>query len=133
MLKKTVTYVDFNGTERTEDLYFNLTKAELVELEVGVDGGMKEMLQKIIAENDRKRIYEYFKRIVLMSYGEKSLDGRRFVKSEEIRNGFAPTEAFSNIVMELSKDANAAGAFINGIMPKELSDAVAAQKQADNK
>jgi hypothetical protein len=128
MIKKSVTYTDFNGNERTEDFYFNLTEAELVELEVGVEGGMKAMLKQIIKENDQKRIYEYFKKIVLMSYGEKSLDGRGFKKSEELRDSFAPTEAFSNIVMELSKNATEAANFVNGIIPKKLSEAVAAQK-----
>lgn len=117
MIKKTVKYTDFNGTERTEDFYFNLTKAELAEMELGVDGGMKKLLEQIIAEKDQAKIVEYFKRIVLLAYGEKSVDGRRFVKSEEIRNGFAPTEPYSIIFMELATDAEKAAEFVNGIMP----------------
>ena len=118
MIKKTVKYTDFNGTERTEDFYFNLTKAELTEMELGVDGGMKKLLEQIIAEKDQAKIVEYFKRIVLLAYGEKSIDGRKFLKSEEIRNGFAPTEPYSIIFMELATNADKASEFINGIMPQ---------------
>lgn len=123
MIKKTVTYTDFNGNERTEDFYFNLTQFELAELDLGVSGvsgGLLGLLKQIVREKDQRQIVEYFKKIVLMSYGEKSVDGRRFIKSEEIRNGFAPTEAFSKIYMELAQDADAAAAFVNGIMPKEV-------------
>ena len=123
MIKKTVTYTDFNGNERTEDFYFNLTQVELAELDLGVSGvsgGLLGLLEKIVREKDQRQIVEYFKKIVLMAYGEKSVDGRRFVKSEEIRNGFAPTEAYSKIFMELAQDADAASAFVNGIMPKEV-------------
>lgn len=124
MIKETVTYRDFNGVERTEDFYFNLTEAELTELEYGVEGGMKAILEKIIAEKDQRKIMEYFKKIVLMAYGEKSLDGRRFVKSEEIRNGFAPTEAYSKIFKKLSNDADAATKFMKGVLPDNLGSAV---------
>ena len=123
MIKKTVTYTDFNGNERTEDFYFNLTQVELAELDLGVSGvsgGLLGLLKKIVREKDQRQIVEYFKKIVLMAYGEKSVDGRRFVKSEEIRNGFAPTEAYSKIFMELAQDADAAAKFVNGIMPKEV-------------
>lgn len=123
MIKKTVTYTDFNGNERTEDFYFNLTQVELAELDLGVSGvsgGLLGLLKKIVREKDQRQIVEYFKKIVLMAYGEKSVDGRRFVKSEEIRNGFAPTEAYSKIFMELAQDADEAAKFVNGIMPKEV-------------
>lgn len=125
MIKKTVTYTDFNGNERTEDFYFNLTQVELAELDLGVSGvsgGLLGLLKKIVREKDQRQIVEYFKKIVLMAYGEKSVDGRRFVKSDEIRNGFAPTEAYSKIFMELAGDADKAANFINGIMPKEVVD-----------
>lgn len=125
MIKKTVTYTDMNGNERTEDFYFNLTQVELAEMDLevsGISGGMLGILQKIIREKDQRQIVEYFKKIVLAAYGEKSVDGRRFVKSEAIRNGFAPTEAYSKIFMELAQDADAAAKFINGIMPKEVAD-----------
>lgn len=125
MIKKTVTYRDMNGLERTEDFYFNLTEAELAELSLGVDGGIKALLEKIIAEKDSKQIIGYFKQIVLLAYGEKSIDGRRFVKSDEIRNGFAPTEAYSKIFMELATDADKAAEFINGILPADAAKQIA--------
>lgn len=122
MIKKTVTYTDFNGLERTEEFFFNLTQAELAEMEIGVQGGMKALLEKIIAEKNQPQLVEYFKKIVLMAYGEKSADGRRFLKSDEIRNGFAPTEPYSIIFMELASDAKAAAEFVNGILPKAIAE-----------
>ena len=120
MLKKTVTYVDYNGVERTEDFYFNLSKAEVAEMELSVEGGFSKMLEEIVASKDNVRIVSLFKQMVLKAYGEKSADGRRFVKSEEISQGFAQTEAYSEIFMELALNTDAAAAFVNGIMPANL-------------
>lgn len=120
MLKKTVMYVDYNGVERTEDLYFNLTKAEIMEMEMGISGGLSEQITKVIEAKDNVSIIKIFKGLVLKSYGEKSPDGRRFMKSEEIRTAFSQTEAYSNIFMELATDAKAASAFVNGIMPQTV-------------
>ena len=120
MLKKTVTYVDYNGMERTEDFYFNLTKAEVAEMELSVEGGFSKMLEEIVASKDNVRIVPLFKQMVLKAYGEKSADGRRFVKSEEISQAFAQTEAYSEIFMELALNTDAAAAFVNGIMPANL-------------
>lgn len=117
MLKKTITYTDYNGVERTEDFYFNLTKAELMEMEIGTTGGMADMIKRIIDAKDAPAIIKIFKELVLKAYGEKSVDGKRFVKSEEISNGFAQTEAYSQLFMELATDADAAAAFVNGIIP----------------
>ena len=117
MLKKTITYTDYNGVERTEDFYFNLTKAELMEMEIGTTGGMADMSKRIIDAKDAPAIIKIFKELVLKAYGEKSADGKRFVKSEEISNGFAQTEAYSQLFMELATDADAAAAFVNGIIP----------------
>lgn len=119
MLKKTITYTDFDENERTEDFYFNLTNAELTEMELSLNGGLSQLLEKILKENDQKQIIEYFKKIVLMAYGEKSLDGRKFVKNDQIREEFASTAAYSEIFMELATDADAAAAFVNGVMPKK--------------
>lgn len=118
MIKKTKTYKDFNGLERTEDFYFNLTEAELVEMETDVDGGYAEMLQTIIKAKDVKTLIKVFKDLVLKSYGVKSLDGKRFEKSPEIANAFAQTQAYSDIFMELAFDDIAASEFVNGIMPE---------------
>ena len=120
MLKKTVTYVDYNGVERTEDFYFNLSKAEVTEMELSVEGGFSKMLEEIVKSNDNARILELFKEMVLKAYGEKSADGRRFIKSKELSEAFSQTEASSEIFMELAMDEKAAAAFVNGIMPANL-------------
>ena len=120
MLKKTVTYVDYNGVERTEDFYFNLSKAEVAEMELSVEGGFSKMLEEIVKSKDNVRIIELFKEMVLKAYGEKSADGRRFVKSKELSEAFSQTEAYSEIFMELALDEKAAAAFVNGIMPANM-------------
>lgn len=117
MLKKTMTYTDYDGNQRTEDFYFNFSKAEVLELEMGTTGGLSAMLNKIVAEQDSKRIVEYFKDIVLKAYGQKSPDGKRFIKSQELRDEFMQTEAYSDLFVELATDADAAAAFINGVVP----------------
>lgn len=117
MLKKTITYIDCNGNERTEDFFFNLTKAEVLKMEMGVSGGMAEKIKRIIAAQDQPTIIRVFEDIILMAYGEKSDDGKRFIKSKELSTAFMQTEAYSNLFMELATDADAAAKFINGILP----------------
>ena len=117
MLKKTITYTDYNGIDRTEDFYFNLSKAELMEMELSTAGGLAEMIQKIVASQDAPAIIKIFKELVLKAYGEKSPDGKRFIKSDEIATNFSQTEAYSQLFMELATDADAASNFINGIVP----------------
>ena len=117
MLKKTITYIDYNGSERTEDFYFNLTKAEVMEMEMGTTGGLSERINKIISANDLPSIITIFKDLVLRAYGEKTADGKRFIKNNEVRDAFSQTEAYSNLFMELATDADAAAKFVNGIMP----------------
>ena len=118
MLKKTVTYTDYNGSERTEDFYFNLTKAEIMEMELTTVGGLSAMIEKIVAAKDGPTIIKTFKDLVLKAYGEKSADGRRFIKSPEIAEAFAQTEAYSQIFMGLATDDEAAAKFVNGIIPE---------------
>lgn len=120
MYKITKTYVDFNGVERTEDFYFNLTKAEVAEMQLTTDGGLDAYIQKIVDAKDQKAIIEIFKELVLKCYGEKSDDGRRFVKNDEIREAFSQTQAYSDIFIELATDDKAAAAFVNGITPSDL-------------
>lgn len=120
MLKKTIEYTDYNDVKRKEDFYFNLTKAEIMEMELSTTGGLAEMIQKIIGTQDTPQIIKIFKELVLKAYGEKSADGKRFIKNDEIRDGFAQTEAYSELFIELATDANAAAAFVNGIVPKDL-------------
>lgn len=118
MLKKTMTYTDYNGVERTEDFYFNLTKAEVAEMEMGTSGGLAEMISSIVAAKDGPAILKIFKDLVLKAYGKKTPDGRRFEKSEEISKEFSETEAYSDLYIELATDADAAAEFVNGIIPK---------------
>lgn len=122
MLKKTIEYTDYNGTVRKEDFYFNLTKAEVTEMELSKNGGLSEHINRIVASKDSPEIINLFKEIIAKSYGVKSLDGKRFIKSEEILNEFIQTEAYSELFMELAFDAEKAAAFVNGITPKGLEN-----------
>lgn len=118
MLKKTITYTDYDGNSRTEDFYFNLSKAELMEMEMGTTGGLTQMVNKIVAEQETPKIIALFKDILLKAYGEKSPDGKRFIKSEELSAGFAQTEAYSDLFMELATNDGKAAEFINAIIPE---------------
>lgn len=120
MLCKTITYTDYNGAERTENFYFNLSKAELLEMELGVNGKMSSLLEQIVQEKDTAKITAHFKSIILKSYGEKTLDGKRFVKSAELLDGFVQTEAYSQLFVELATNDDKAIEFINGLIPSEL-------------
>lgn len=126
MLKKTITFTDYNGSERTEDFYFNLTKAELVELESSIHGGYLEAMARIISAQDNPTIMQEFKRLILRAYGEKSSDGRRFVKSEELSKAFSETEAYSELFMEFFQNPDKAVAFFTGIIPVDLRKSYAA-------
>ena len=127
MLKKTIEYTDFNGEERKEDFYFNLTTAEIMEMEMGVAGGFSEMIQRIVDAKDTPSIIKIFKELILKAYGEKSPDGKRFIKSEELSTAFSQTEAYSSLFMELATDADAAAKFVNGIIPADAAKALAEQ------
>lgn len=120
MLKKTITYNDYNGVERTEDFYFNLSKAEIIEMELSVAGGLVETIQRIVDAKDTPAIVKLFKDLVFKAYGEKSLDGKRFMKSEELSIAFSQTEAYSQLFMELATNDKAASDFVNGIIPKDI-------------
>ena len=121
MLKKTIEYTDYNGTKRSEDFYFNLSKAEVMEMELSTTGGLAETIQRIVNAQDHPAIIKIFKDLVLKAYGEKSADGKRFIKSEEISTAFSQTEAYSILFMELATDADAASKFVNGIVPADMS------------
>ena len=130
MIKKTVTYTDYNGVERTENCYFNLSKAEVMEMELSTEGGMAESIQKIVDAKDAPAIIRVFKDLVLKAYGVKSDDGRRFMKTKpdgsRYADDFKETEAYSQIFMELATDADAAAKFVNGIVPADLAQKAAA-------
>lgn len=122
MLKKTVSYTDYDGNERTEDFYFNINKAELTMMEMSEHGGLEKKLDRIIKSQDAPEIMNTFKELILSSYGTKSPDGKRFIKSKELRDEFEQTEAYSIIFMEILTDPNASSAFISGILPKDLTN-----------
>ena len=132
MIKKTVTYTDYNEVERTENFYFNLSKAEVMEMEMSTEGGMAESIQKIVDAKDAPAIIRVFKDLVLKAYGVKSDDGRRFMKTKpdgtRYADDFKETEAYSQIFMELATDADAAAKFINGIVPADLAQKAALSK-----
>lgn len=128
MLKKTIKYTDFNGVDREEDFYFNLTEAELAEMNLMTKGGLKGYLEAIINTQDTPAIAELFKTIINKAYGVKSPDGRKFTKSPEILEDFIYTQAYSNLYMSLIADADAAANFVNGIIPKNIADQANAQK-----
>lgn len=120
MLKKTIVYTDFNGQETEEEFFFHLSKAELVELEMSHEGGFVESMQKIVEAEDNKAIIAEFKKIILQSYGKKSMDGKRFIKNQTLRDEFESSEAYSTLFMELVTDTDAAIEFMNGIIPGDL-------------
>ena len=128
MLKKTIKYVDFNDEERVEDFYFNLTKAELTEMNFSEEGGLQNVLRQIMNTRSYTKIAELFKTIILKSYGEKSPDGKRFIKTDEngrpLSKNFEETQAYSELYMELASNDEAATAFIIGIIPKDIRESV---------
>lgn len=131
MLKKLIKYTDYDGNERSENFYFNLNKAELMDMELGTVGGMRQLLQIIVDKQDIPKIIETFKTIIYKAYGEKSADGRRFIKSKEISDSFVQTEAYSELYMSLISNPEAAAEFINGIMPADISERIAKKYAED--
>lgn len=118
MLKKTITYTDYDGLERTEEFRFNLTKAELVDMELTTAGTFSETMKRIIAEKDIIRIAKLFKELLLKSYGVKSDDGKRFVKSQELSEAFSQTEAYNDLYIELLSNPEEAAKFFAEVAPK---------------
>lgn len=131
MYRKPMTYTDFDGNERKETFYFNLTKAECMEMEMGTTGGLSQLLRKIIDAGDNAELIAMFKKIIMKAYGEKSEDGKYFVKNDEVRAKFEATQAYSDLYMQLSTDTEEAIKFVENIMPPDLEDAIkeAAKKQ----
>lgn len=117
MLKKTIKYTDFDDNEREETFYFNLSKVEVAEMEMSVSGGWVKWVEKVVEAQSEPELIKIFKEVVLTAYGEKSADGRRFVKSPELSKAFSETGAFEVLFMELATDSEAAAAFFNGIVP----------------
>lgn len=123
MIKKTITYENYDGEQITEDFYFNLTKAELLELEIEHEGSMTRYIEKIIGSKNQVKLMELFKEIIHKSYGVKTPDGRRFIKNDEVLAEFKQTVAYSDLYVKLSTDADEASAFVKGIMPKDVLEA----------
>lgn len=121
MLKRNITYQDFNGETVKETFYFNLTKTELIELELSYEGGLEKTIQRIIKAENLKEIVVEIKKIVLLCYGLKSEDGKRFIKSDEIRDAFSQSAAFDALFMELATNDEAASNFIMGALPNDLT------------
>ena len=119
MIKKTITYTDYNGLERTEDFWFNLNETEITEMQLSIDGGYAAKIRQIINAKDQAEIIKLFKEIIFKAYGEKSDDGRRFIKSEELSIAFSQTEAYNKLFMELATNDEMGAEFINGIIPKK--------------
>lgn len=132
MLKKPITYTDYNGLERTEEFYFNLSKAEVMEMEMSTAGGLAERINRIVAAQDTPSLIKIFKDLILKAYGEKSADGKRFLKEDEngrpLYKNFEQSEAYSELFMLLATDADEAAKFVNGIVPADV--AAAANKSA---
>lgn len=123
MYKKTIKYVDYDGNEREEDFYFNLSRAEIMEMNFSKDGNLVEYLEKIKSTVDIPKIAEFFKELIMKSYGEKSLDGKSFRKKKDghlLVEDFMETEAFTELYMELATNADAASAFVGGIIPNDM-------------
>lgn len=131
MLKKTITYEDFNGETVSEDFFFHLSKAELIELEMSHKGGLSAALQRIVESEDGKGIIAEFKNIILSSYGKKSEDGKRFIKNQQLREEFESSEAYSELFMELVTNTDSAIEFVNGVVPTDMAQEAARIAAAD--
>lgn len=135
MLKKTIVYHDYDGNERSENFYFNLSKAEVMEMEFSFTGGMTNVIEQMVNTQDTARIMELFKKIIMAAYGEKSADGKRFMKigpdGRRLAEGFVETEAYSELFMELVSDPKKFADFIAAVIPALPADAKAALAAAE--
>lgn len=125
MFKKTITYVDYNGIERTEDFYFNLNKAEILELEMSVEGGLSAWGQAMINSHDTTAMMDLFKKIITSAYGVKSPDGRKFIKNDTVLNDFTQTEAYSELMTEFLTNTDSIAEFFNALVTPVAKSATA--------
>lgn len=121
MLKKTIKYTDFNGVEQAEEFHFHLSAEKLLELEATLPGGFEKHVDRIMASGDGAQILELFKRLISMSIGKVSEDGKRFIQTDEIHDAFTQTNAYTKLFLELGSNENIAAKFFNGIVPTELA------------
>lgn len=124
MYKRTIKYTDFNGNERVEDFYFHFSKAELAEMEFSITGGMQQMIEKVTQTQDFPALIKIWKEWILKSYGEKSADGKRFIKSKEMAEAFSQTEAYSQLFLEFANDDEKAAEFLKGVLPSDMREQV---------
>lgn len=132
MLKRTVTFTNYDGEEVTQDFYFNLTNAEIVEMELSTPGGLSTMLQRIVNTKDIPETVKLFKEIMLKAYGQKSADGNRFIKNQQLTDDFVASPAFSELYMELAFDSDAATKFINGVIPADAASKIQEKAKGAN-
>lgn len=132
MIKETITYIDYNGNERTEDAYFNLTKAEIMKMEMSIKGGLAEMIQRVVQAQDQPAIIQIFEDLIHRSYGVKTPDGKGFRKTQADLDEFIATPAYSELFMKLATDADAAAKFVNGVVPADMAKQIAEQNAAKN-
>lgn len=129
MLKKTIKFQSFDGEPLEEEFYFNLSKAEIAEMELVQKDGLAKYLEKIIKEEDREKLIVLFKDLITKSVGRKSADGRQFTKNPEITAEFVSTDAYSELFVELATNAESASEFVNGIVPASMQEAIAAAQK----
>lgn len=132
MIKKRMTYEDFNGESRTEDFWFHMSEVDLLEMDTKYPGGMQGFIQKMIDTKDSAEMFKLARDIIEMSYGEKSLDGRTFAKSPELTRNFTQTQAYVDLFMEIGSDADKAAEFVKGIMPAKVVAAALAHAGEGN-
>lgn len=131
MLKRTISYEDFDGNQVSEVHYFNISNSELIELNVQYEGGAQAFFQRIVEAEDGEAIIQQFKKLILLAYGKRSEDGRRFIKNDELRDEFTQTLAYDALFMELATNASAGAEFVNGVIPKDLAAKVKALTPQD--
>ena len=129
MIKKTITYEDFNGDKQTEDHYFHMSKTELINTEMSYEGGLSTILPELIKEGNAARLLEMFQSIIRKSYGKRSEDGKRFIKDPEATEEFMQSQAYDALFTELVTSPDAASQFVQGIIPKDLLDIVEGAEQ----
>lgn len=125
MFQKAITYEDYNGVKKTKNFYFNLTRSEIAKMHLMTDGGLDQMIKKMIESGSNKEIFTYFENFVLSCYGEKSADGEEFIKNEEIREKFRNHPAYDVLFMEFIEGGDKAMSdFINAVVPRDMQDAM---------
>jgi hypothetical protein len=132
VLKRNITYEDFDGNQVTDTFYFNLTRTEILDVELGYEGGMEEFITKVIAAEDLKTLIKEFKKIILLSYGERTPDGKRFIKSDRIREEFSQTAAYDALFMELATNDGSAADFVIGIIPRDMASGIPPKTEVVN-